>query len=159
MNGTTTYLHFDGNCRTAMAFYRACLGGELEVMAYPDASGQPDADPEARVMHSRLASGGKTLLMASDHPTGTGRSTGDSRCSVFVDCGADEEVDTLFAALSRDGQVTVAPADMPSGRFGMCTDPFGVAWILHCAASCTRGGNADNMPIPPVAAACGPSTP
>ena len=39
MRHTTTYLHFNGNCRTAMACYRHCFGGELEVMAYPDASG------------------------------------------------------------------------------------------------------------------------
>ena len=36
MKSTTTYLHFNGNCRTAMAFYRDCFGGELEVVASPD---------------------------------------------------------------------------------------------------------------------------
>jgi hypothetical protein len=32
MKGTTTSLHFNGNCRTVMAFYRDCFGGELEVV-------------------------------------------------------------------------------------------------------------------------------
>ena len=49
MKSTTTYLHFNGNCRTAMAFYRECFGGELEVMAFPDASGKPNTDPKAPV--------------------------------------------------------------------------------------------------------------
>lgn len=40
MKSITTYLHFSGNCRSAMAFYRECFGGELAVMAYPDVSGQ-----------------------------------------------------------------------------------------------------------------------
>ena len=55
MKSTTTYLHFHGNCRTAMAFYRECFGGELEIMAYPDASGKPNTDPKAPVMHSKIA--------------------------------------------------------------------------------------------------------
>jgi len=41
----------------------------------------------------------------------------------------------LFAdpALSQDGKVTTPPSDMPSGRFGMCDDSFGISWILNCA--------------------------
>ena len=69
MKSTTTYLHFNGNCRTAMAFYRDCFGGDLDVMAYPDASGQPNTDPHARVMHSQIAQGGQAVLMASDSPS------------------------------------------------------------------------------------------
>src|SRR5262245_53047893 len=30
------------NCRTAIAFCRECFGAELQVMAYPDASGKPN---------------------------------------------------------------------------------------------------------------------
>ena len=65
MKSTTTYLHFNGNCRTAMAFYRECFGGELEVMAYPNASGTPNTDPKAPVQHSMIAHGGQSLIMAS----------------------------------------------------------------------------------------------
>jgi PhnB protein len=64
MKSTTTYLHFNGNCRTAMAFYRECFSGELEVMADPDASGTPNTDPKAPVQHSMIAHGGQSLLMA-----------------------------------------------------------------------------------------------
>jgi hypothetical protein len=75
MKSTTTYLHFNGNCRTAMAFYGECFGGELEVMAYPDASGKPNTDPKAPVQHSMIAQGGQALLMASDYPPGSGTSS------------------------------------------------------------------------------------
>jgi PhnB protein len=130
---TTTYLHFNGNCRTAMAFYRDCFGGELEVMAYPDAAGTPNMDPNAPVMHSKIARGGQALLMASDAPAGSNGSSQRSGCSVFIDCSSNGELDKLFTALSRDGQVTVPPSDMPNGRFGMCDDSFGISWILNCA--------------------------
>jgi PhnB protein len=135
MKGTTTYLHFNGSCRAAMAFYRECFGGDLQVMAYPDESGTPNADPDAPVMHSRLGRGGQALLMASDYPPGWDADTSGqgNNFSVFIDCSSDGELEELFTALSRGGKVTVPPSGMPFGRFGMCDDSFGVSWILNCA--------------------------
>lgn len=53
--------------------------------------------------------------------------------SVFIDCSSNGELEELFSALSQDGKATLPPSDMPSGRFGMCDDPFGISWILNCA--------------------------
>ena len=130
---TTTYLHFNGNCRSAMAFYRECFGGELEVTAFPDASGKPTADPKAPVQHSRIAQGGHALLMGSDYPPGVDTSSLGNNFSVFIDCSSNGEVEKLVTALSKGGKVTVPPSDMPHGRFGMCDDSFGISWILNCA--------------------------
>ena len=135
MKSTTTYLHFNGNCRAAMARYRECFGGELEVMAYPDASGQPNTDPKAPVMHSKLAQGSQALLMASDYPPGADTSGLGNNFSVFIDCRSNGELETLFTALSQNGKIITPPSDMPSGRFGMCDDAFGISWILNCAKS------------------------
>jgi len=133
MKSTTTYLHFNGNCRTAMTFYRECFGGELEVMAYPDASGKPNTDPKTPVQHSMIAQGGQARLMASDYPPGVDTSSLANNFSVFIDCSSHSELEKLFTALSQDGKITVPPSDMPSGRFCMCDDSFGVSWILNCA--------------------------
>lgn len=126
MKGTITYLHFNGNCRSAMAYYRECFGGELNIRPYPD--------NQARVMHSQLAHDGKAFLMASDSPSGTDQSRRDNHFSVFVDCSANAEVDKLFAALSKDGKATVQPGEMPFGHFAMCDDAFGTSWLLNCLA-------------------------
>ena len=133
MKSTTTYLHFNGNCRTAMAFYRECFGGELEVVTVPDASGKPSTDPKAPVQHSRIAQGNHALLMASDYPPGVDTSSLANNFSVFIDCSSNGELEKLFTALSQGGSVTGPPSDMPSGRFGMCDDSFGISWILNCA--------------------------
>ena len=136
MKATTPYLHFDGRCRAAIAFYSACFGGKFEVMPYPDASGHPNPDPDARVQHSVLMQGGEARLMASDYPPGTDVSLlGTGHFSVHVDCHPESEVDALFARLSQGGKVTTPPCDMPFGRFAMCTDPFGVSWILTCTSA------------------------
>lgn len=133
MKSTTTYLHFTGNCRAAMTFYRECFGGALDVMTFPDASGAPNPDPAAPVMHSKLAVGDQPLLMASDYPPGVDASGLGNNFAVFLDCSSNGELDTLCAGLSRDGKVTVPPSDMLAGRFAMCDDSFGVSWILNCA--------------------------
>lgn len=132
MKSTTTYLHFNGNCRSAMAFYQRCFGGELNVKPYPDAAGQPSSDPQARVMHSQLTKDGQAILMGSDSPSGTDQSIHDNNFSVFIDCSSNDEVEKLFAALSHDGKVTVPPSDMPFGFFAMCDDPLGISWLLNC---------------------------
>jgi len=116
-----------------MSFYRECFGGELQVIAYADASGAPNTDPKAPVQHSTIALGGQALLMGSDAPPGSGESSQGNSFSVFIDCSSNGELDKLFAALAQDGKVTVPPSDMPAGRFGMCDDLFGVSWILNCA--------------------------
>ena len=71
--------------------------------------------------------------MASDYPPGTDPSSLGNNFSVFIDCSSNGELDELFTALSQNGKVTVPPSDMPSGRFGMCDDSFGISWILNCA--------------------------
>ncbi len=126
-------MHFNGNCRTAMAFYRECFGGELEIMAYPDASGKPNTDPKAPVMQGKIAQGEQALLMASDYPPGSDNASQGNHFSVFIDCSSNGEFEELFMALSKDGQVTIPPSDMPPGRFAMCDDSFGISWIINCA--------------------------
>ncbi len=133
MKSTTTYLHFDGNCRAAMAFYRECFGGELEVMAYPDASGKPSSQADALIQHSVITQSGQAVIMASDYPPNAGNPIQGTNFSVFIDCSSNSEVERLFTMLSGGGKVTVPPSDMPFGRFAMCEDAFGISWILNSA--------------------------
>ena len=47
-----------------------------------------------------------------------------------------EETDRLFAGLSEGGNVAMAPQDMFWGAyFGMCTDKFGINWMLSYETS------------------------
>jgi PhnB protein len=125
MKSLTTYPHFDGNCRTAMAFYQRCLGGELQLRAYPDAGGTPSTDPDARIMHASLTRAGAPTLMASDSSPEGPVQPGDN-FSVSVECESLLEIERLFGAIGERGKVRLALADMPWGaRFGMLTDSSG----------------------------------
>jgi PhnB protein len=131
MKSVTAYLNFDGNCRQAMTFYQHCLGTELELTPFPDAQGKPLTDPKAGIMHARITRGGKPLLMASDCPPGAPNQPGNN-FSVSVDCETPEEIDRIFSALGKSGQVRMPLGTMPWGaRFGMLVDQFGIQWMIN----------------------------
>ena len=50
-----------------------------------------------------------------------------------MNAGSIEEAERLFAALSQGGQVTM-PLEPTfwAARFGMCTDAYGVPWMVNC---------------------------
>lgn len=142
MKQTVPFLHFDGNCREAMEFYKQSLGAELFLLPYSSAPGdQTWVTPESRdrVMHSTLKCGSDTpLLMASDTMPGHDFNPGNS-FAVCIECDSAGEIEAFFTALSAGGEVTMPLQDtFWNARFGMLTDKFGIRWML-------------NYPLPPKA--------
>lgn len=131
MNAANAYLNFDGNCREAMNFYASALGAELQMMPFSQAPAGMPVPPGAadRILHARLSKGA-LVLMASDCPPGMPLQQGNN-FSIALHCDNAQEIDKLFAALAKNGQVR-----MPLGetfwalRFGMLTDQFGINWML-----------------------------
>ena len=78
--GTMPYLHFRGDCATALRFYADLMGGtDLQMMPY--AAG-PDAAWKAsdRIMHGQVTLG-DGVLMASDFPPGQ---DGEAQAAVSI---------------------------------------------------------------------------
>jgi PhnB protein len=123
------YMFFVGSCREAMTAYHEIFGGDLQILTAADMPDSPPDAPGDLIMHAALTTGG-TTLMASDDPTATeeGPKTGFS-----VSYAATDEADAnrVFDALVKGGSVTmpVSPTSW-SPAFGMCTDRFGVAWMV-----------------------------
>jgi PhnB protein len=131
----TPYLSFNGNCREAMAFYKECLGGDLNITAVGDtpAAEHMPADAGQKIMHAALTRGESqdVVLMASDWIGGGTFAQGNS-ISLSLHCTSDEEIKTLFAGLSAGGNVTQPLADQFWGAtYGSLVDKFGVAWMLN----------------------------
>jgi PhnB protein len=130
MKEVVTYLTFDGNCRQAMTFYQKCLGAELLLHPFSEMPGNHPPEAKDRIMHARLSKG-STLLMASDTMPGVPLRQGNN-FSISIQCESAHEIDTLFAALSQGGKVTMPLQDQFWGaRFGMLQDQFGIQWMLN----------------------------
>lgn len=130
MKATAPYLFFNGECAEAMNFYKEVFGGELTLMKYgeaPAGSESPGTDKN-RIMHSRLVSGGFTLLASDVH---VGKAQMGNYIQLYQEFETRADFDRAFQALSRGGSVFQEPHDAFWGsRFAMVTDKYGFGWML-----------------------------
>ena len=128
------YLHFSGNAREAMEFYRSVLGGELDVMTFGDAGGDGGEYPDDGVMHAFLRTPDGLELMASDgHDPDA---AGPDRLSLSVSGDDEATLRRWFEALAEGGQVDVPLEKQVWGDvFGQVTDRFGMRWLVDVGAS------------------------
>ncbi|MEL6610395.1 MAG: VOC family protein [Pseudomonadota bacterium] len=97
----------------------------------PD-GGALDPAYDDKIAHARLLIGGRVLMMSDTAPW-AGTHDGFHGMTLQVALDSPEEAADLFAKLSDGGQV-IMPLDKTfwARAFGMCTDRFGVAWMLNC---------------------------
>jgi PhnB protein len=128
------YLFFTGNCAQAFQRYQEIFGGELQVMTNADlpegVEQMPGAEPQ-HVMHASLRVG-DALLMGSDDPSGNdGPKSG---VAVAYTAQEPDEAKRVFDAVAEGGETTLEfTATFWSKGFGMCTDRFGVPWMIDTA--------------------------
>jgi PhnB protein len=125
------YLHFDGNCREAMDFYRDCLGGELWVQTVgetPMAQGMP-VETHDRILHAELTAG-DVKIMASDMsaPEQLVRSGSVTLCYNGADLAATR---AIFDKLSAGANVTNPLKEEFFGTYGDLTDKYGISWMFQ----------------------------
>ena len=125
------YLFFGRNCREAFTRYQEIFGGELTLLRMKDTPGQEDASPEMAdlIIHAAIVIG-DDVLMASDDPTteSVGPKLGIMVC---YDASDVDDAKRVFEALAEGGDVTQAlEPTFFSEAFGMCTDRFGVPWMI-----------------------------
>ena len=124
------YLNFDGDTRQAMEFYKGVFGGELDINTFGEFGneGSPGAD---KIMHAQLETASGFTLMASDTPPGMQRNPGDSM-SISLSGDDAGELRGYWEKLSDGGTVTMPlEKQMWGDEFGMCTDRFGVPWMVN----------------------------
>ena len=126
------YLTLPGTARQAAEFYRDVFGGELSVMTFGEA-GAADAPHADQVMHAQLESPSGYTLMLSDMPPGTDHQPGNDMAISLSGDDADE-LRRYWDQLSEGGTVQVPlEKQMWGDVFGMCTDRFGVSWMVNIA--------------------------
>jgi len=125
------HLNFQGNCSEAFDFYKNVFQAkESFAMKYSEApAGMPvPPDWKDKILHTSIPLGGG-LLMGCDAPPGTSAQLGGFQ--VCVESTDEAEVKRIYEALKEGGsiQMPMSPTFW-SPMFGMCTDKFGVAWMV-----------------------------
>jgi PhnB protein len=128
------YLNFKDNARQAMEFYQSVFGGELQLNTFAELGAPVEDNEKDLIMHSQLESSG-IVLMGADTPSHMEFSEGRNGA---ISLSGDDEA-TLrryWDGLSAGGTVTMPLEKAPWGdTFGMCTDKFGVSWLVNIAGS------------------------
>ena len=134
----STYLTFNGNCREAFDFYRSVFGTEFVVLSTfaeaPEDMEVPEEDRD-KVMHVTLPIGSSVLMGSDKDPSGPPVVIGGN-FSISVDTEGREESDDLIGKLAAGGTVSMPMQETFWGSyFGLCTDKFGVNWMISCPLS------------------------
>ncbi|MGW4624193.1 VOC family protein [Streptomyces sp. NPDC004592] len=125
------YLMFAGDARQALEFYKEVFGGTLVLNTYGEA-GQPNTSMTDKIMHGMLETPSDYTLMAADTPAGEHKP--GNAYSVSLSGDDDAELRSYWEKLS-DGATVAVPLDkqMWGDVFGMCTDRFGITWMVNIA--------------------------
>jgi PhnB protein len=130
------YLNFPGNTDEALALYASALGTQVVGrMTFGEAPFVQDVPESAKgkIMHAQLPITDAVHLMASDFVEGLSPGTfvRGNDVSISVVAKDKAEADRAFQALSEGGLVRMPLGNAPWGPyFGMCTDRFGVQWMV-----------------------------
>ena len=129
------YLSFRDNTREVMEFYQWVFGGELTISTFAEFQASDDPAEQDKIMHSMLTTDGGLVLMASDTPNRMDYTPGNNfSISLGGDQGDEGELRGYWDKLSAGGTVTMPLGLAPWGdTFGMCTDKFGVSWMVNIA--------------------------
>ncbi|MET9970227.1 VOC family protein [Streptomyces sp. NPDC006356] len=125
------YITFAGDARQAMEFYKEVFGGTLVLNTYAE-FGQKDTPMADKIMHGMLETSSDFTLMGADTPTDDHRPGNNIAVSLSGD--DDAELRGYWEKLSTGASVTVPlEKQMWGDVFGMCTDRFGITWMVNIA--------------------------
>lgn len=129
------YLGFRGSAREAMDFYQTVFGGELTRSTFAEFQASDDPAEEEKIMHSMLVTDGGLVLMAADTPNRMPYTPGDNY-SISLSGEDEAELRGYWEKLADGGAVTMPLEKAEWGDiFGMCTDRFGVSWLVNIAGT------------------------
>jgi PhnB protein len=124
------YINFRDNARQALEFYKDVFGGDLRVSTFGE-YGDPNQPGADGVMHGQLETDSGFTLMASDTPPGMDVSSGAGNITISLSGDEEQQLRGYWDKLSEGGTVTMPfEKQMWGDLFGMCTDKFGVPWMV-----------------------------
>jgi PhnB protein len=131
----TPFLLFDGNCAEAMAFYHACLGGDLQLTKLGDTPMKDQFSPEkhGRVINAHLKSGDLEISGTDWMAAPALEPILGNMSAIFVVGSGYDELRTVFDKLANGANQERFQNlhAMPFGTYGQFYDRYGVQWIFR----------------------------
>lgn len=127
------YMTFNGNCAEALEFYAEVFGGEAQIVqkvAQSPMAEQFDDSQQGFVMHGQVQLGDR-VIMGSDSLMGD--YTPPSGFHIRMTYADHDRAKRVFDRLAKKGATRMEFATTHfSPGFGLCTDRYGVPWMVMC---------------------------
>lgn len=127
------HLHFQGNCREAFNFYADTFGGKIAfAMTFGESplAAQTPSEVRDQIIHTRLEFANQALFGCDAPKERYQKPQGFNGPALVPQL---QEAQRIFEALASDGAVVMAfGPTFFAYRFGMCTDRFGIPWMVNC---------------------------
>jgi PhnB protein len=119
-----------------MEFYTSVLGGDLTTSTFAEFGMNEDPSEADKLMHAQLETGGGLVLMGADVPNSMGPPGANPSVSLSGGAEDEDELRGYWEGLSEGGTVLAPFEKAPWGDlFGMCSDRFGVTWLVNVAGA------------------------
>jgi PhnB protein len=120
-----------------MEYYKSVFGGELKMSTFKEYHASQSPSEDDLIMHAELKAGDGIAFMASDTPERIEYRPGNN-ITMSLSGEKEDELKTYFKKLSAGGKISMPLEKAIWGdMFGMCTDKFGVSWLVNIAAKKT----------------------
>ncbi len=131
------YLSFKSNAREAMEFYKSVFGGKLQLNTFKEYHASQTPGEDDLIMHAELNAGDALTFFAADTPARMEFHPG-TNINMSLTGENEEELKTYFGKLSAGGKVSMPlKKEVWGDTFGMCTDKFGIGWMVNISAKKT----------------------
>ncbi|WP_172370358.1 VOC family protein [Sporosarcina jiandibaonis] len=119
----TPLLMFNGNAEEAIKFYASIFNNaHIESILHQE---------NGTVMHATFTLHGQTF-MAIDNGNENDIHPFTAAFSLCVSCETEQEIDTVFKKLAKDGKILMDLGPTPfSVKFAWIEDQYGVSWQLN----------------------------
>lgn len=133
------YLHFNGNCEEVFNLYKDVF--KVEFMSFLRYSDTPYASQVPKEYLDKIENIGirlsdETFIMGADALESIGQPyVAGNNFSIYIEAESKNEAERIFNGLSKNGKITQALTIAHWGDyFGMCTDQYGIQWLVNCEA-------------------------
>jgi len=135
------YINFRENTRQAMEFYNEVFGGNLTISTFAELNAAQDPSENNLIMHAQLEAPNDIVFMAADTPQRMQYQPGNN-FSMSLSGDDEAALRGYWDRLTIGGSVTMPLEKAIWGDyFGMCTDKFGINWLVNITASVPAAAN------------------
>lgn len=126
------FLHFNGNCREAIEYYKEIFQGKIELLMHPKGEFADHFASSDAIMHSVLSFYDGMIIMAADTRIGLEATVGNNNF-IVINFSSEDEIDRVYKLFAQDAiQIREELNKVFWGaKYAEFVDKFGISWMFN----------------------------